>query len=231
MAEFPKYEEMCKNVAEKALDEFLYDGKSIREWMQIIASSDAISRTEVKRIVDFYKEQTDGIYRINESIDNLSPVTPQPKTDWIPISERLPEIFQRVLVTIVNYKGNKVVRVAEYYNRKVKGVFQIKENHEEWEVGEKGLLAWMPLPEPYKSESIELLIKIPEEDYKSGNVMASAIRNGTILPKGHGRLIDADAFIETMKDASKRQKYKEVLIDDCLTVDDVFKAIIESLQN
>lgn len=78
---------------------------------------------------------------------------------------------------------------------------------------------------------IELLIKIPEEDYKRGTVMASAIRNGTILPKGHGRLIDADAFIETMKDVSKRQKYKEVLIDDCLTVDDVFKAIIESLQN
>ena len=70
---------------------------------------------------------------------------------WIPVNEKLPEEFQRVLVTIVNYEGNKVVRVAEYYNRKVKGVFQIKENHEEWEVGEKGLLAWMPLPEPYKA--------------------------------------------------------------------------------
>ena len=74
------------------------------------------------------------------------------QTKWIPVSEKLPEIFQRVLVTIVNYKGNKVVRVAEYYNRKEKGVFQIKENHEEWEVGEKGLLAWQPLPEPYKAE-------------------------------------------------------------------------------
>lgn len=58
-----------------------------------------------------------------------------------------------------------------------------------------------------------------------------AVKNGTPLPKGHGRLIDADAFIKTMKDASKRQKYKEVLIDDCLTVDDVFDAVIESLQN
>lgn len=38
---------------------------------------DAISRTEVKRIVDFYKEQIDGIYRINESVDNLPPVNPQ----------------------------------------------------------------------------------------------------------------------------------------------------------
>ena len=45
------------------------------------------------------------------------------------------------------------------------------------------------------------------------------------------RLIDADAFIAKMEDTSKRQKYKKLLIDDCLTVDDVFKAIIESLQN
>lgn len=44
MAEFPTYEEMAKNVAEKALDDFLYNGKSIREWIQIIASEDCISR-------------------------------------------------------------------------------------------------------------------------------------------------------------------------------------------
>lgn len=47
MAKFPTYEEMGKKVAEKALDEFLHDGKSIREWMQIIASEDAISRQVV----------------------------------------------------------------------------------------------------------------------------------------------------------------------------------------
>jgi hypothetical protein len=68
---------------------------------------------------------------------------------WISISERLPEDFQRVLVTIVNYNGDKVVRVAEYSRR----TFKIKENYEQWNVGEKGLLAWRPLPEPYKAES------------------------------------------------------------------------------
>jgi hypothetical protein len=66
---------------------------------------------------------------------------------------------------------------------------------------------------------------------KEKNVLIKSIGNGTPLQKGHGRLIDADAFIETMEDASKRNKYKELLFDDYLTVDDVFKAVIESLQN
>lgn len=51
MAKFPTYEEMAKNVAEKALDEFLYDGKSIREWMQIIASEDCINRTDAINVM------------------------------------------------------------------------------------------------------------------------------------------------------------------------------------
>jgi hypothetical protein len=51
-------------------------------------------------------------------------------------------------------------------------------------------------------DMLELVIKIPEEDYiKISNSNPSyaddfnlyyAIKNGTPLPKGHGRLIDAD---------------------------------------
>lgn len=49
---------------------------------------------------------------------------------------------------------------------------------------------------------IELVIKIPEEDFERCkkkfqmrlNIMAYAIAKGIPLPKGHGRLIDADAF-------------------------------------
>lgn len=37
---FPTEEEFVKNAAEKALDEILYDGKSIREWIKIIAKQE-----------------------------------------------------------------------------------------------------------------------------------------------------------------------------------------------
>lgn len=33
---FPTYEEMAKDVAEKAMDDFLFNGKSIREWAELI---------------------------------------------------------------------------------------------------------------------------------------------------------------------------------------------------
>lgn len=90
---------------------------------------------------------------------------------------------------------------------------------------------------------VELVIKISEEMYKwvndvnkffddyGINDFIDLVKNGIPVPRGHGRLIDADAFITMMEDASKRQNYKELLIDNYLTVDDVFKAIIESLQN
>lgn len=80
MAKFPTYEEMGKKVAEKALDEFLYNGKSIREWMLLITSEDAISRQAVLKLVN-----SDWKYEGLESdIENLPPVTPQQKSGkWI----------------------------------------------------------------------------------------------------------------------------------------------------
>ena len=48
---------------------------------------------------------------------------------------------------------------------------------------------------------MQIVIDISEDDYRkvqdgraSVSMMRKAIRNGTPLPKGHGRLIDADAL-------------------------------------
>ncbi len=59
---------------------------------------------------------------------------------------------------------------------------------------------------------MELLIKIPDEVYNyiknrghippHGNI-APEIANGTVLPKGHGRLIDADDLIQDIIDDSQ----------------------------
>lgn len=86
---------------------------------------------------------------------------------------------------------------------------------------------------------MKIVIDILEQDYErvvhDDRIpvarMRSAIRNGTPLPKQHGRLIDADAYMTFLEEVSKRQKYKELPIDAYLTVDDVLKAVIESLQN
>ena len=40
MAKFPTYEEMGKKVAEEALDGFVYKGKTLREWIDILSSSE-----------------------------------------------------------------------------------------------------------------------------------------------------------------------------------------------
>jgi hypothetical protein len=56
---------------------------------------------------------------------------------------------------------------------------------------------------------IELVIKIPEEDWKFikdsdgcrwSRAILEGVINGTPLPKGHGRLIDADALADGFED-------------------------------
>ena len=91
-------------------------------------------------------------------------------------------------------------------------------------------------------ETVEVVTRINKDEYNfmkhfseikafSGHYIAKQIVNGTVLPKGHGRLIDVDAFIKSMQTASKTRKYDELWIDNFLTVDDVFNAVIASIKN
>ncbi len=43
-------DEMADRVAEKALDEFTYNGKTIREWVEIIVAQDLLAITELEKI-------------------------------------------------------------------------------------------------------------------------------------------------------------------------------------
>lgn len=47
------------------------------------------------------------------------------------------------------------------------------------------------------SDKVKLIIEIPEyylEHPQDYTCLAESVRRGTVLPKGHGRLIDADAI-------------------------------------
>ena len=105
MAKLPTYEEMAKEVAEKALDEYIYKGKTLREWI------DAVKQTR-----------------------------------WIPVSERLPEDSGNYLIAIAdsNYTNGQYYNISWFYP-----------SNEEWSYRNAAVIAWMPLPKPYKAESEE----------------------------------------------------------------------------
>ena len=75
---------------------------------------------------------------------------------------------------------------------------------------------------------MKIVIDIPEDEYKrikegkwEGNPLADYIENGTPLPKGHGRLIDADDLKKDliyMSDFSDAKGVWEEDIDDAETI-------------
>ena len=102
---------------------------------------DCISRQAVLNLIN-----ADWKYEgLEEDVSSLSPVTPQPKTGWIPVSERLPEKNVWVLVT-VEQSGNRHQEIM----RRDKYIEAWTDNIDNY-IDE--VIAWMPLPEPYKAES------------------------------------------------------------------------------
>lgn len=61
------------------------------------------------------------------------------KERWIPVTERLPETHDFVLVTTKQKTGQMIMRIGKY-------------NGSEWSTGgaSTNVIAWMPLPEPYE---------------------------------------------------------------------------------
>ena len=75
---------------------------------------------------------------------------------------------------------------------------------------------------------MQVVIDIPEEKYldakhlvekgKEDNPVVIAIGNGTPLPKGHGRLIDADAFLDTLS-CGDRYYVEDIYVKGCIEND------------
>ena len=106
----------------------------------------------------------------NVGSDRVLPsVTPQPKTEWIPVSERLPEDIKPVIITWKNtdpksyYQyivGKHFIGTAHYNGGKWYWYSSVTEDllaeygkcdSEEFDEAIE-VIAWMPLPEPYKAD-------------------------------------------------------------------------------
>lgn len=71
---------------------------------------------------------------------------------WIPISEKRPVEFEKVLVTYrLHYDDSIHVGIGNIITNYVNGRYHWNINEQDyigWDI-----LAWMPLPQPYKAES------------------------------------------------------------------------------
>lgn len=94
----------------------------------------------------------------------------------------------------------------------------------------------------------ELVIKIPEEKYNeykrigdSRDILFEAIRKGTPLPKGHGRLIDADALkkddevtewrsINAIRTGKMLKSFSELFIKKIDTTPTIIEADLEGVE-
>lgn len=75
-----------------------------------------------------------------------------PSAEWIPCSEQMPEEYNRVLVTVL-VDGEREVDTAITGGTYIDGFF---DTHIDWDEGNSPhILAWMPLPKPYKEQSNE----------------------------------------------------------------------------
>lgn len=87
---------------------------------------------------------------------------------------------------------------------------------------------------------IELVIKIPEEDYEriknSDDMNFNVIKNGTPIPKGHGDLIDRSKLLVELECGIRAGNYEEGYekyphindMDDCFDTVKYADTIIEA---
>lgn len=103
-------------------------------------NDDAISRQAAIDAIDV-KNVNKGIISALQSIIEELPSAEQ----WIPVTERLPEVDERVLTFGADDYGNTGIHISRLYG--------FSTEDKQYFLGYNGTLkvkAWMPLPEPYE---------------------------------------------------------------------------------
>lgn len=136
-------------------------GYSIGECKDYEPCDDCISRQEV--IMALTGDITDCtieefIARLRTRLNKLPSVTPKERTGWIPISEGLPEEYGEYLITWTTSQSKRpFIGISE---GEITGEYDHKHNRFKFEwlledyikvYPDVEVIAWMPLPEPYKA--------------------------------------------------------------------------------
>ena len=112
-------------------------------------------------------EERDAFITFLELTDELQEAIEQDEKEnsWIPVSERLPEDEKEYLVTLEKVYGTpeKLYGIASYLKFDDAGYWnENKYGYLEWDKYSDGhggtktykVIAWMPLPEPYKEDEL-----------------------------------------------------------------------------
>ncbi len=130
-----------------------------RNVVAVVPCGDTVSRQAVLEVVNNPLN-----IKLDKIIEKLPSVTPKQRTGkWIPVSERLPEEYGEYLITWTSILGEHstkrtkpLIAIAEYE------IYE-SENYADWITTmyefeyyhDIKVLAWMPLPEPYKEGESE----------------------------------------------------------------------------
>ena len=140
----------------KEVAEITYDNGTVR-YADIGCDSNLTAIYDVIAVIQQIKPRSKAIERIERGVYSLLPA--QPEQRWIPCSERLPEEDVEVLITY-RYKEGEGDTSHAYIDITTYGQMYFGGNkvgnHKHWrqpfEYFESNyeVVAWMPLPEPYK---------------------------------------------------------------------------------
>lgn len=119
----------------------------------------------IKRTINPYGRPFEGTaYELGLKImDYIENMDDEKENGWIPVSERLPEDEKEYLVTLEKVYGTpeKLYGIANYLKFGDAGYWNEKKyGYLEWDKYSDGhggtkmykVIAWMPLPEPYKED-------------------------------------------------------------------------------